>query len=269
MRLLRSLVLIGCSLAIAAPSFALHNHAQHFHVVRHRRPVRRVRVVRRRIEYRHRIVYRHHARLRRIYWNPVFRGSRDSLLLQNAEIDRLDLPRIADEEQLDDLVRQGELVPLEDSEYVSVEITQPSHRYCKPWTRDFVEDLGKAHYEEFHRPIVITSAVRTMEQQARLRRHNRNAAPVEGETASSHLAGITVDILKRGMTRKERHWLDDYMEPLKTEGVIEPEEERRQPVYHVMVSSHYSEPFEIEKAAVPLPSLNADTAADPQAVAGK
>ena len=37
---------------------------------------------------------------RRYAWNPMFRPSRESLLRQNAEIDRAELPRIQDDEEL-------------------------------------------------------------------------------------------------------------------------------------------------------------------------
>ncbi len=195
-------------------------------------------------------------RYRAIAWNPVFRGSRESLILQNEEIDRLQLPRISDEEQLQQLIDRGDLLPLPDNQYVSVSIAKPAHRYCKAWTRDFLEDLGEAYYQEFGRPIVVTSAVRPADYQHRLRRHNRNAAPETGETASSHMAGITVDILKRGMTRRQRQWLNDYMTPLKAQGLIEPEEERRQPVYHVMVSARYSErQASVQPVSDPAPQL--------------
>ena len=36
-------------------------------------------------------------------WNPMFRPSHDSLLRQNEEIDRLDLPRIQDDDELEAL----------------------------------------------------------------------------------------------------------------------------------------------------------------------
>ena len=68
-----------------------------------------------------------------------------------------------------------------------------------------------------------------------------NAAPETGETASSHLAGVTVHIQRRGMTRQQVKWVEQYMMPLKDLGLIEPEEERRQWVFHVMVSDHYSD----------------------------
>ncbi len=189
---------------------------------------------------------RHHhhrtTRVRRVIWNPLLRGSHDSLLRQNEEVDRLNLPRIADDDELALLEASHALVPIENSRYLTVASNlQANRRYCRPWTRDFVEDLGRAYYEEFHQPIEVTSAVRTIEQQRKLRRHNRNAAPEGGDTASSHLAGITVDILKRGMTRRQHRWIEEYFYELKEQGLIEPEEERRQPVFHVMVSDRYTE----------------------------
>jgi hypothetical protein len=77
--------------------------------------------------------------------------------------------------------------------------------------------------------------------QKKLRRHNRNAAPAEGEIASSHLAGLTVDIQRRGMSREQIKWMQDYMLPLKQQGLVEPEEERHQWVFHVMVSGRYTD----------------------------
>ena len=77
--------------------------------------------------------------------------------------------------------------------------------------------------------------------QKKLRRHNRNAAPAEGEIASSHLAGVTVDLQRRGMSKKQIHWVEDYLVPLKAAGLVEPEEERRQWVFHIMVSDRYLE----------------------------
>ncbi len=186
----------------------------------------------------------HHraSRVRRVIWNPLLRGSHDSLLRQNEEIDRLNLPRIADDDELAVLEASHALVPIEDSRSLSIASNlQPNRRYCRPWTRDFVEDLGRAYYEEFHQPIQVTSAVRTIEQQRKLRRHNRNAAPEGGDTASSHLAGITVDVLKRGMSRRQHRWIEEYFYDLKEQGLIEPEEERRQPVFHVAVSDRYTE----------------------------
>src|SRR5258708_18838316 len=55
---------------------------------------------------------RHRGHARRVAWNPVLKGSRDSMLRQNEEIDRLQLPRIADQEQLEQLKTTQELVEI-------------------------------------------------------------------------------------------------------------------------------------------------------------
>jgi hypothetical protein len=118
----------------------------------------------RRVSRRHRVL--HH--LRGVLWNPLFRPSHDSLLRQNEEIDRLDLPRIQDDEELQALKASGDLVPIEESESLKIERSlDPSRRYCRPWTRDFVEDLSEVYYRQFHDQIQVNSAVRTVMGTAR------------------------------------------------------------------------------------------------------
>jgi hypothetical protein len=198
----------------------------------------------------HQVVPSHHVRraskrrshFRRLLWNPVFRPSRDSLLRQNEEIDRLELPRIQNQAELDQLIASQELVPIVAGQTLRFDPRlDPDRRYCRPWTRDFLDDLSDAYYKQFHSQIQVNSAVRTVQVQKKLRRHNRNAAPEKGETASSHLAGITVDIQRRGMTKQQVKFVEDYMMPLKEQGLVEPEEERHQWVFHVAVSGRYAD----------------------------
>jgi uncharacterized protein DUF5715 len=184
----------------------------------------------------------HRKHFRWLRWAPMFRPSHESLLIQNAEIDRLDLPRIQDETELEALKADGSLLPIIPGESLRVDPRlDPSRRYCRAWTRDFVDDLSQAYYNRFHQQIQVNSAVRTVKVQKKLRRHNRNAAPAEGETASSHLAGVTVDLQRRGMSKEEIRWMEHYLFYMKALGLVEPEEERRQWVFHIMVSGHYSE----------------------------
>ena len=215
-----SLVIV-LAVAVCGQAFGLHQVVPSHHV--HRAPRRR-------------------AHFRRILWNPVFRPSRDSLLRQNLEIDRLELPRIQNQAELDQLIARQELVPIVAGQTLRFDPRlDPDRRYCRPWTREFLDDLSAAYYKEFHGQIQVNSAVRTVKVQKKLRRHNRNAAPAEGEIASSHLAGLTVDIQRRGLSREQIKWMQDYMLPLKEQGLIEPEEERHQWVFHVMVSGRYTE----------------------------
>ncbi|HSM87862.1 MAG TPA: DUF5715 family protein [Candidatus Limnocylindrales bacterium] len=200
---------------------------------------------------RHGGTYRHRrGHVRRVAWNPVLRGSHDSMLRQNEEIDRLQLPRIADDQQLLELERTQELVPIQEGPMLRVSpAIKADKRYARPWVNLFLQDMSVAFYKEFRQPLQVNSAVRTMEQQHRLRRSNRNAAPENGDNASSHLAGITVDLAKRGLTRSEHKWVEDYLKNLRDQSLIEVAEERHQACFHVMVSDRYTEWREANQAA--------------------
>lgn len=190
----------------------------------------------------HATSHSHHRHFRWLRWNPLFKPSHESLLIQNAEIDRLDLPRIQDETELEALKADGSLLPIVPGETLRIEPSlDPSRRYCRPWTLAFVNDLSQAYYNRFHQQIQLNSAVRTVKVQRKLRRHNRNAAPAEGDTASSHLAGVTVDLQRRGLSKEQIRWMEHYLFYMKAVGLVEPEEERRHWCFHIMVSGHYSE----------------------------
>jgi Family of unknown function (DUF5715) len=209
-----SMILLLASVAAALPANAVHRDARY-----HRR-----------------------ARVRRVAWNPVLKGSYDSQLRQNEEIDRLQLPRIADDQQLWELERTQELVPIPESTSLHVSAAvKPDKRYARPWVTQFLADMSHAYYKEFRQPLQVNSAVRTIEQQHKLRRSNRNAAPETGENGSSHLAGVTVDLAKRGLTRAQHKWIEDYLKELRDQNLIEVAEERRQACFHVMISDRYTE----------------------------
>lgn len=215
-------------LLLSSSSFALHTRA------RYQRRVRGTRVLRRVVK-----------------WMPLLlRGSHDSMVRQNDEINRLQLARIADEDELDQLIRKQELVALPSDKYVRIDPRlDEDRRFCRPWTRDFLNDLGQSYYKEFRQSIQVNSAVRTVEQQEKLMRRNGNAAPAEGPVASSHLAGLTVDIAKHSMNRKQRKWMEQYLVRLRDLGLVEAAEERKQAVFHVMVSDRYTAWHETENLA--------------------
>lgn len=184
----------------------------------------------------------HRKHFRWLRWNPMFRPSHESLLLQNAEVDRLNLPRIQDDTELEALKADGSLLEIQAGEALRFDPRlDPSRRYCRSWTLDFVNDLSQAYYNRFHEQIQVNSAVRTVKVQRKLRRHNRNAAPWDGDTASSHLAGVTVDLQRRGLNKDQIRWMEHYLFYMKALGLVEPEEERRHWCFHIMVSGHYSE----------------------------
>jgi hypothetical protein len=179
----------------------------------------------------------------------AFPPTPDSLLLQNAAIDELGLPRIKDSKALDVLVQDGELVPITENKYVRVSPRLESNRrYCKPWVNDFLQELGRQYFDQFEEPIQVNSAVRTVRTQMKLLRWNHNAAPVHGEKASAHLAGVAVDLQRRGLTREQMAFIQQKLSRLVKLNMVIVEEELKQPCFHIVVTGDYPSP--------PAPVLN-------------
>ncbi|HKO14027.1 MAG TPA: DUF5715 family protein, partial [Acidobacteriaceae bacterium] len=167
--------------------------------------------------------------------SPI-RGSHDSLVRQNSIVDEEGLERIQDDDQLLQLTADERLVALPENGSIGVTPTLPENRrFCRPWTRSFLATFAQAHWRKFHRSLIVTSAVRTVEFQQELQRYNGNAAGIEGETASPHLTGATIDVAKQGMTRAELKWARNYLLRLQQLGKLDAEEEFRQPVFHITV----------------------------------
>ncbi len=104
--------------------------------------------------------------------------------------------RVEDEDALDSLVAAGRLTELEDSTLYWIVRPDISPAHVVPDVRSLLEVLGGRFQErlaEMGLPpyrMEITSALRTAEGQARLRRDNANAAA----GVSSHEFGTTVDL---------------------------------------------------------------------------
>jgi len=174
-------------------------------------------------------------------WNPIFPGSHELLVQQNQELDRTQSFRVVSDVDLIQHELSQDLVPVSETDALKLaDNLEGNRRYCRPWTRDFLQDFSQAFYEQFHAPLTVNSLVRTMEQQHKLRRHNRFAAPEWGDTASTHLAGVAFDLSRRGLTPIQYAWITSYLLPLKEAGMVDPIEER-QPVLHIVVYDRYSD----------------------------
>jgi hypothetical protein len=133
------------------------------------------------------------------------------------------------------------LVPVPASSALTVNPELPQNRrYCRPWTATFLNDLARAHDAQFHHPIEVSSAVRTVAYQKRLMEINGNAAQAEGDVASPHLTGATVDIAKEGLSQREIYWMRDRLARLQDEGKIDVEEEFQQSCFHITVYKNYA-----------------------------
>ncbi len=159
---------------------------------------------------------------------------------QNDKTEDDGLERIQDDDDLADRIARKMLVPVPASSMLTVNPSLPENRrYCRPWTANFLTDLARAHAALFHHPLIVSSAVRTVEYQKRLMEINGNAAPAEGDIASPHLTGATIDIAKQGLSRKELAWLRAWLEPLGSAGKIDVEEEFQQTCFHITVYKSY------------------------------
>lgn len=171
----------------------------------------------------------------------TLRGNHDSLVRQNERSEEEALERIEDDADLQDRITRGMLVRVPESQALSVNTALPEdRRYCRPWTADFLTDISRAHQLQFHRPLVVSSAVRTVEYQKRLMRTNHNAAGAEGEIVSPHLTGATIDIAKSGLARSEMQWMRGELLAYQNAGLIDVEEEFRQRCFHITVYKDYT-----------------------------
>lgn len=170
-------------------------------------------------------------------------GSLSSLERQNERSDAEGLERILDDEDLNDRISEGLLVPVPVSAFLSINPDLPANRrYCRPWTARFLADLARAHAAQFRNPLEVSSAVRTVAYQKELIRVNGNAAAAEGDIVSPHITGATVDIAKSGIGRSELAWMRTRLLALQLAGKIDVEEEFQQSCFHITVYKSYLPP---------------------------
>jgi hypothetical protein len=200
----------------------------------------------------------------RIPMMPPLRGSYDSLVRQNVKTEDDGLERIVDDEDLNDRIARKMLVPVPASSALTVNGSLPENRrYCRPWTALFLSDLARAHATQFRRPLYVSSAVRTIAFQKQLMQTNGNAASAEGDVASPHLTGATIDIAKQGLSNQELSWMRSHLLALQEAGKIDVEEEFRQSCFHITVYKSYAPLLPAQKADAPSvgkPETSADLA---------
>ena len=164
------------------------------------------------------------------------RGSLSNLERQDRRLKDEELEPIEDNRDLAARIANHLLVSLPVSAALTVNPELPAdRRYSRPWTAKYLAALARDHEAAFHRPLEISSAVRTVAYQKRLKRTNSNAAPAEGAVFSPHVMGATVDIAKREMSRAEILWLRRRLRADSAAGRIDVEEEFEQACFHITV----------------------------------
>ncbi len=106
-------------------------------------------------------------------------------------------------QELGELVKGKKLVRISDSRYYVVNKLTHSHPYLVPEAEELLEMIGKRFHTKLNQHqkdeylFRITSLLRTMESQKRLKHSNINATNV-----SAHLYGTTFDISYKNFIRK-------------------------------------------------------------------
>ena len=150
--------------------------------------------------------------------------SRASLLRQNICADQMGLHRFQNEDEVQAAVRSGVLIALPITPGLHVAPSLPlSRRYASPLAVAFLLRLADAYLLRFGKPLVIDSAVRSQEVQAKLLKHNKSAASVG---MSVHCTGVAVD-LSKNLSRSQLQWLRNMLSMYQASNVVVVEEERR------------------------------------------
>lgn len=177
----------------------------------------------------------------------IFAGGRRLLVadgssqqIQNSRADADNLSRMRSTAMIQRFAKAGYLVSVPSSTNTYYLHRVPSeYRYCRPWTKLFLERLSRQYRAKFGERLRVTSLVRTVGRQMRLARWNGNAADATGSDRSSHLTGATLDISKHGMSPQGRVWIRNVLYSLRQSGYLYAIEEFQEPVFHVMVYTNY------------------------------
>ena len=149
-------------------------------------------------------VHRSHRSNRHMHTSiHLFAASPQSVPLENVYANRMMLTRYRDNRSLRRAVEAGELVSVK----IPCSPRLPKERrYLLSNTENFLETLDAEFTEQSGHHLTIDSAIRTVKVQRSILRWNRGAAPADGENASSHERGTTVDISRR-LKKGEYQWL--------------------------------------------------------------
>ncbi len=144
---------------------------------------------------------------------------------------------VLDEEQLFHLVEEGDLVEITSGIGYEVEKLTHSHPYLTPEAKKVLDEIGQT-YQALAGPgsfITITSGTRTIQQQKKLGRRNRNAT----KGTSSHSYGLSVDISyirydgEKSWDWRKRKKLEKVLSYFQKQNKIYVIKERKQNCFHI------------------------------------
>ena len=129
---------------------------------------------------------------------------------------------LADDRQVHEAVRHGELVPLRGNANYHIH-RDVRHAAARPEVKVFVERLSQQYRASCGEKLVVTSLVRPKARQ-----------PWNSDPLSVHPTGMALDLRIPAASRC-RSWLESTLLDLEDEGLVEAARERVVPHYHVVV----------------------------------
>lgn len=176
---------------------------------------------------------------------PSLVGTPESLRWQNFKLIALEgLRHIKDDEELSSMIEHGELISIPWGPcLVPDKKLDLKWQYSLPRAIKFLEDRDKEACEKFGNPVQVNSATRHIIRQMELvKQGNLNAAPVQGERASTHLTGASVDLAVVGVPQPITNWLKVRLVELERLGLVDATlETGTQSVLHITVFADYDD----------------------------
>ena len=179
----------------------------------------------------------------------VLAGSPAALATENRVADQHDLTRLSDVTQLRRFIGAGLLVKIASTQWYFIDETLGEidsanvalYAHARPWVKVFLDDLATDSARPQGLRLKITSLVRTVEYQQRLRkRYPAATSATEPGRRSSHLTGSTVDISTKDMSEEGKAWLRKQLASFERRGLMQATEEKGTSLcFHVMVFPEY------------------------------
>jgi hypothetical protein len=209
------------------------------------------------------------------------------LELQHEQAKADGLSYLQNEEELKDMVHNHLLVELPHDHHITfdpylsaegkfkkgnTEYRKYKRNYCRPWTKDFLNDLAQDYFKKFPQashPLVVTSAVRPVDVQNYIINEGLSKTAV---AKSVHPTGATVDLAYGQVTKKkldgtvktqqikvngkpqwvaeiaypgiplkQKEWLYEQLNKLEKQKLLLVRTEKGEPVFHFIVAKKYSE----------------------------
>lgn len=165
------------------------------------------------------------------------RGSHASLAKQNDVADEYGIPRIKDETQLERMIEEKILIPIEDTKAYYIDETlgeedsedAENYAYARRSVEVFLNQLLPPIHRETGYRFRITSLVRTLVYQRALIYGKYRSSAARGQSSdrrSPHLTGLAVDISRKDMPAGVMKLLRARLKSLEDQNVIEATEEK-------------------------------------------